>query len=91
MLIYVSTISVGRGDEPEALHLTPEVAFKTSPYNASKWVAEGYVRAAVEAGLTAVIPRPGMVTGHWETGRSNVDDFVNRLVRRSRWRGGCFC
>jgi amino acid adenylation domain-containing protein/thioester reductase-like protein len=50
-------------------------------YAQSKWVAEQLVTSAALKGLPLCIYRPGMVTGHSQTGRSNPEDLMGRLVR----------
>jgi thioester reductase-like protein len=52
-------------------------------YSQTKWVAEQLVRQAESRGLPVAIYRPGMITGHSESGVSNPDDLFSRMV------GGC--
>ncbi|HEY6362703.1 MAG TPA: thioester reductase domain-containing protein [Vicinamibacterales bacterium] len=52
-------------------------------YSQTKWVAEQLVRTAESRGIPVTIYRPGMITGHSETGVSNPDDLFSRMV------GGC--
>jgi thioester reductase-like protein len=49
-------------------------------YAQSKWVAEQLVRSAAMKGLPICLYRPGMVTGHSQTGISNPEDLVCRLL-----------
>ncbi len=49
-------------------------------YPQSKWVAERLVREAGRRGMPVSIHRPGMVSGHSETGASNAGDFIMRMI-----------
>ncbi|NCJ07045.1 amino acid adenylation domain-containing protein [Synechococcales cyanobacterium C] len=49
-------------------------------YAQSKWVAEALVTAASHQGLPVCIYRPGMVTGHSQTGVANPEDLLSRLL-----------
>jgi len=53
---------------------------KDMGYSMSKWVAEKLVFAARDRGLPVSIYRPGFIMGHSQTGVSNVDDFMMRLI-----------
>ncbi|CAI5758919.1 unnamed protein product [Candida verbasci] len=50
-------------------------------YGQSKWSAEYIIRRAGERGLRGCIIRPGYITGFTETGASNTDDFLLRLLK----------
>ncbi|MGB8698977.1 MAG: thioester reductase domain-containing protein [Thermosynechococcaceae cyanobacterium] len=50
-------------------------------YSQSKWVAERLMTEASAKGLPTCIYRPGMVTGHHQTGVANPDDLMSRLLR----------
>jgi amino acid adenylation domain-containing protein/thioester reductase-like protein len=50
-------------------------------YAQSKWVAEQLVVQAAARGLPICIYRPGLVTGHSQSGYSNTTDLVCRLVK----------
>lgn len=50
-------------------------------YAQSKWVAEKLVMAARNRGIPVTIYRPGMISGHSETGASKTDDLVCRLLK----------
>jgi amino acid adenylation domain-containing protein/thioester reductase-like protein len=50
-------------------------------YAQSKWVAEQLVTQAAARGLPVCIYRPGLVTGHSQSGYSNTTDLVCRLVK----------
>ncbi|KAI1317748.1 large subunit of alpha-aminoadipate reductase [Mortierella claussenii] len=52
-----------------------------SGYGQSKWVAEKLIMAANANGLPATIIRPGYVLGHTQTGVTNTDDFIWRLIK----------
>lgn len=53
----------------------------TVGYAQSKWVAEQLVRLAGGRGVPVSIFRPGYIIGHSETGVTNVDDYLVRLVK----------
>ncbi|KAI1992100.1 large subunit of alpha-aminoadipate reductase [Ophidiomyces ophidiicola] len=50
-------------------------------YGQSKWVGEYLVREAGRRGLKGAIIRPGYVTGDSQTGTTNTDDFLIRMVK----------
>jgi amino acid adenylation domain-containing protein/thioester reductase-like protein len=50
-------------------------------YAQSKWVGEKLVMAANARGIPATIYRPGMITGHSQTGASQTNDLIGRLIR----------
>src|SRR5258706_15717598 len=50
-------------------------------YAQSKWVAERLVAAAKARGLPVAVYRPGMITGHSETGVSNPNDLMAAVLR----------
>jgi len=50
-------------------------------YAQSKWVGEKLVMAAQARGIPASIYRPGMITGHSQTGASQTDDLIGRLIK----------
>lgn len=52
-----------------------------SGYAQSKWVAEKLVKAANERGIPTSIYRPGMIIGHSQTGISNTEDQIGRLIK----------
>lgn len=50
-------------------------------YGQTKWVSEKLVMEAVQRGLSANIVRPGYVMGDSETGITNTDDFLVRMLK----------
>ena len=50
-------------------------------YTQSKWVAEKLAAIARSRGLPVTVYRPGIITGHSETGAWNTDDFMSRLIK----------
>ena len=50
-------------------------------YGATKWVAEQLIREAGKRGLRVSIVRPGYILGDIETGVSNHDDFLIRMLK----------
>lgn len=50
-------------------------------YMQSKWVADKLVMEARSRGLPISIYRPGLITGHSETGAWNTGDFMSRMLK----------
>jgi thioester reductase-like protein len=50
-------------------------------YAQSKWVAEKLVSMAHSRGLPVSIYRPGIITGHSQTGVCNTDDFISKMFK----------
>ncbi|MEQ8541798.1 MAG: amino acid adenylation domain-containing protein [Coleofasciculus sp. D1-CHI-01] len=50
-------------------------------YAQSKWVGEKLVKQAHARGIPASIYRPGMITGHSQTGASQQGDLIDRLIK----------
>jgi thioester reductase-like protein len=50
-------------------------------YAQSKWVAEQLMSQARLRGLPVCIYRPGLVTGHSQTGIANTEDLVSRWIK----------
>jgi thioester reductase-like protein len=50
-------------------------------YLQSKWVADKLVMEARSRGLPISIYRPGLITGHSETGAWNTGDFMSRMLK----------
>jgi amino acid adenylation domain-containing protein/thioester reductase-like protein len=50
-------------------------------YSQSKWVAEQLVIAARSRGIPTSIYRLGMLTGHSQTGASQIDDLMCRIIK----------
>lgn len=50
-------------------------------YGQSKWASEYIIRQAGLRGLKGCITRPGYVSGFSETGASNTDDFLLRMLK----------
>ena len=50
-------------------------------YAQSKWVAEKLVMAAHSRGIPACIYRPGTIIGHSQTGASQTEDLIARLIK----------
>lgn len=51
-----------------------------SGYSVSKWIAETIVRRSITLGLPGCIMRPGMITGHSQSGACHPTDFSPRLL-----------
>ncbi|KAE8355816.1 hypothetical protein BDV28DRAFT_128172 [Aspergillus coremiiformis] len=50
-------------------------------YGQSKWAGEYLVREAGKRGLKGTIVRPGYVLGDSQTGTTNTDDFLIRMIK----------
>ena len=50
-------------------------------YLQSKWVADKLMTEARSRGLPICIYRPGLITGHSETGAWNTDDVMSRMLK----------
>ena len=50
-------------------------------YGQTKWVSEKLINTACSRGLNAVIIRPGYVMGDAQSGVSNTDDFLVRMLK----------
>jgi amino acid adenylation domain-containing protein/thioester reductase-like protein len=50
-------------------------------YTQTKWVAEQLIIAARSRGIPTCIYRPGMIAGHSQTGASNIDDLMCRIIQ----------
>jgi amino acid adenylation domain-containing protein/thioester reductase-like protein len=59
----------------------PANEFPGSGYAQTKWVAEKLVKAADDRGIPTCIHRPGMIIGHSQTGYSNTEDTIGRLIK----------
>lgn len=71
----------GKDGIPESDDLEGSAKGLGNGYGQSKWAAEYIVRRAGERGLRGCIIRPGYVTGFTETGASNTDDFLLRMLK----------
>ncbi|MEH1935807.1 MAG: amino acid adenylation domain-containing protein [Nostoc sp.] len=50
-------------------------------YTQSKWVAEKLVWIAKSRGIPVTVIRSGFLMGHPQTGVTNTDDFISRLIK----------
>jgi amino acid adenylation domain-containing protein/thioester reductase-like protein len=50
-------------------------------YTQTKWVAEQLIIAARSRGIPTCIYRPGMLTGHSQTGASQTNDLMCRIIK----------
>ncbi|MCF2146809.1 amino acid adenylation domain-containing protein [Desmonostoc muscorum LEGE 12446] len=53
----------------------------TRGYAQTKWVAEQLVMAAQSRGIPACIYRPGMISGHSQTGTYHINDLIARIIK----------
>jgi L-aminoadipate-semialdehyde dehydrogenase len=74
-------LSQGKDGIPESDDLSGSAYGLGSGYGQSKWAAEYIIRRAGEHGLKGAIIRPGYVTGETNTGSSNTDDFLLRMLK----------
>lgn len=73
--------SKGLPGVPESDDLSGSAEGLGTGYGQSKWSAEYIVRAAGDRGLRGCITRPGYVGGFSQTGASNTDDFLLRMLK----------
>ncbi|CUM66147.1 uncharacterized protein PRCAT00003804001 [Priceomyces carsonii] len=66
---------------PESDDLSGSAKGLGTGYGQSKWSAEYIIRKAGERGLRGCITRPGYVAGFSDTGASNTDDFLLRMLK----------
>jgi amino acid adenylation domain-containing protein/thioester reductase-like protein len=59
----------------------PATELPGSGYAQTKWVAEKLVKVAHDRGIPTCIHRPGMIVGHSQTGYSNTEDTISRLIK----------
>ncbi|KAG2732376.1 hypothetical protein G9P44_004793 [Scheffersomyces stipitis] len=76
-------IAKGLPGLPESDNLQGSAKGLGNGYGQSKWAAEYIIRAAGKRGLRGCITRPGYVTGFSQTGASNTDDFLLRMLKGS--------
>ena len=85
---YISTIAVffaADRDRQSVIYETdwPDHRELRGGYMQSKWVAEQLIRQAQARSIPCTIYRPGIITGHSQTGITNTQDLVSRLVKGS--------
>ncbi len=84
---FISTLSVFHTGEHEEGRVfgedesLPETGAPLGGYAQSKWVAEELVRQAAARGIPVSIYRPGIISGHSQTGGWNHTDLVWSLGR----------
>ena len=87
---FISTVNVFNGADSsriiyESDQLSDERELHTG-YDQSKWVAESLVNVARLRGIPANIYRPGPIIGHSQSGVSNADDLLHRIIAGGiRW------
>ncbi|MGA9377974.1 MAG: thioester reductase domain-containing protein, partial [Phormidium sp.] len=83
---FISTIGVFASQAYFQMNIIPEsdpLEYSQDIYNgyaASKWVGEKLVMSAGERGLPVSIYRCPRIIGHSQTGISNPDDFLSKLI-----------
>jgi thioester reductase-like protein len=85
-LHYVSTVAACPFEDRFEVKVVREQPLDTegllySGYCQSKWVAEQTVLAARERGLPVCVYRPGIITGHSETGAWSTGDATCRVIK----------
>ena len=83
---FISSLSVcyvpdGPSLIDETTDCLPFIARLPLGYAQTKCVAEALCRQASERGLPVRVIRPGLIAGDSESGASNADDLIGRLVR----------
>lgn len=83
---FVSTLDVFQSTSGSGMKIREQDDLEPSEgisggYAQSKWVAEQLVMAARDRGIPVCIYRPGMITGHSQTGISKTDDLLSRLIK----------
>ncbi len=84
---FISTLDVFQSAyhaQLEVLSEQDDFAMSCQPesgYAQSKWVAEKLVKTARERGIPTCIYRPGMIIGDSQTGVSNTEDQIGRLIK----------
>ncbi len=84
---FISTLDVFQSAHYTQLEILSEqddfplTSQPESGYAQSKWVAEKLVKTAHERGIPTCIYRPGMIVGHSQTGISNTEDQIGRLIK----------
>ncbi len=86
-LHFISTIDVFQSSQYFEQDQILEDAILENPdalgrgYPQTKWVAESLVMEAQSRGLPVAIYRPGMLTGHSETGAAQTGDLLCRIIK----------
>jgi thioester reductase-like protein len=85
-LHYVSTVAACPFEDTFDVKVVREEPLDTDGllyggYSQSKWVAEHLVLAARERGLPVCVYRPGIITGHSETGAWSTSDATCRVIK----------
>ena len=75
ILLGYQSLEGGHEDDDLDASMCPDIG-----YFQSKYVAERVVRIAKSRGIPVTIHRIGLIVGDSETGASNVDDFVARML-----------
>ncbi|MCQ3938431.1 MAG: non-ribosomal peptide synthetase [Chloroflexi bacterium] len=84
---HVSTLSIlhnGSHDDGRIYRETDDLDETGAPfggYAQSKWVAEKLVMEAGVRGIPYAIYRPGLVSGHSQTGAWNTDNMISSMTR----------
>lgn len=71
----------GKAGIPESDDLEGSSTGLSNGYGQSKWVSEYLAREAGRRGLRGAIVRPGYVSGDSQTGVTNADDFLIRMLK----------
>ncbi|CUM47015.1 uncharacterized protein AC631_02948 [Debaryomyces fabryi] len=74
-------VSKGLAGIPESDDLSGSAKGLGTGYGQSKWASERIIRTAGERGLKGSIIRSGYVLGFSETGATNSDDFLVRMLK----------
>ncbi len=80
---FVSTVGIFselNGELHETHDISTQIHTGKKGYETTKWIAEGCVVRAKEAGIPCSVYRLARVTGHTTTGTPNFDDFFHRFL-----------
>lgn len=86
-LIYTSSVAALSSDSQLKedsngwINLTSNEINKKDGYGQTKVIVEKLLREAVDLGAQIVIVRPGTISADTQTGFSNLNDFINILLR----------
>lgn len=81
--VNLSDALIQRGEKgiPESDDLEGSASGLTTGYGQTKWVSERLISEAGRRGMRGAIIRPAYILGDTQTGVSNTDDFLWRLVK----------
>ncbi len=84
---FISTLDVFNGIVSSTQNLIgeetslPDIKTLDNGYSQSKWVGEKLILAAQDRGIPTCIYRSGMLSGHSQTGASQTNDLICRIIK----------